>query len=175
MNFRAIVFLLCCIPALSQAHVDPGCKNKHKEDCKQKVTVHSVEQFIFMIPHSRAVNRDCSEQEAMRLAVVNFYHWYLQNQSRISNGLSQDNKDKDLIPPFNISWRTLHEYFEFIQKKYPEWVTGLCADPSGQPAEEESGGYDTPGKPTARAIETIGSSPDALNAANPLNLPNLAK
>jgi hypothetical protein len=154
--------------------VDPGCKSKHKEDCKKKVAVHSIEQFIFMLPHSQAVTRDCNDQEALRLAVVNFYHWYLQNQSRISSGLSQDNKAKDLIPPFNISWLTLHEYFEFIQKKYPEWVTGLCADPADQPVEEKSG-YDTPGKPTARALETIGSSSDGANAANHLNLPNLAK
>jgi hypothetical protein len=155
--------------------VDPGCKNKHKEDCKKKVAVHSIEQFIFMIPHTRAVNRECIDQEALRLAVVNFYHWYLQNQSRISDGLSQDNKAKDLIPPFNISWLTLHEYFEFIQKKYPEWVTGLCADPSSHQSAEGEPGYDTPGKPTARALETIGSSPDGLNAVNHLNLPNLAK
>lgn len=119
------MLLLFCIPLFASAHGDPGCKDKNnKEECKKQPGVHSVEQFVFMIPCPVSTD-DYDEQKAFRTAVVNYYRWYLQNESRIMSGLAQENKGKDLMPPFNISWETLHEYFEFIQKKYADWLTDI--------------------------------------------------
>lgn len=166
MKVRVIIFFLFCLPVLAQASSDPGCKGKNKEACKKEPKVHSVEQFVFMIPGPSSSNANCDDHQALRSTVVNYYHWYLQNQDRIVSGLSRENKGKDLVPPFNISWKTLHEYFEFIQKKYAGW---LPADAVSQ-MENPAGTAEVPlEKDAPGAIE------DTLINSTSVHISNLAK
>lgn len=168
MKFRLLILLfLFGVPILAQAGNDPGCKNKEKDkekvnDARQNLPdIHSVEQFAFMIPEASASN--CAEHQAFRSTIVSYYRWYLQNENRISNGLSRENKGKDLIPPFNISWETLHEYFEFIQKKYAGWLPSDATPPV----------YD----PGTAYMNEDGEAPaaDSLASGSTFNLSNLAK
>jgi len=158
------MLFLFCVPVLAQAGSDPGCKNKEKEkvkaDRKKQPTVHSIEQFAFMIPEASTAN--CEEHEAFRSTVVNYYRWYLQNENRITDGLSRENKGKDLIPPFNISWETLHEYFEFIQKKYAGW---LPSDATTQ-TEEPGTAYLNEDKEAPVADSLISGSTSTVNLSN---------
>lgn len=164
MKFRVIILLfLFSVPAVAYAASDPGCKDKAKATHKKQPTVHSIEQFVFMIPSASGSSCDDSK-EAFREAVVNYYRWYLQNENRISDNLSRENKGKDLMPPFNISWETLHEYFEVITKKYAGWLPSEAT----APAEEPGTAY----------INTDGPPPptdDSLVNGSTVNLSNLAK
>lgn len=123
MKFRLlIIFMVCLFPLIALAKSDPG---KDGNRCKKKTEkVQSVEDFVFMLP---APSRDkvCKEREAYREAIVSFYKWYRDNENKIMVGLSHENKGKDLIPPFNISYQSLHDYFEFIRSEYPQWVEGV--------------------------------------------------
>lgn len=168
MKLRVLILLfLFGIPILAQAGSDPGCKNKEKNKEKVKNAhnaqpdIHSVEQFAFMIPEASTNN--CEEHQAFRSTVISYYRWYLQNENRITNGLSRETKGKDLIPPFNISWETLHEYFEYIQKRYAGW---LPADATPQP-------YD-PGTAYLNNDKEA-PAPDSLTSGSTFNLSNLAK
>lgn len=131
MKFRIIILLLCCLPGLVQAS-DGGGKNKEK--CKEKVKCKgnrinpTVEELVFVLP-SPAKNKDCSEKKAFRSSVIDFYKWYLQHEDQISAGLAKDSRAKDMVPPFNISWQTLHDYFQYIQKNYPSWIEAIEGDP----------------------------------------------
>lgn len=168
MRFRvAILLFMFSIPLVARGGIDPGCKNKEKEKKKAKTAqekqpIHSIEQLAFMIPEAAA--SDCAEQKAFKSAVVNYYQWYLQNESRITDGLSRENKGKDLIPPFNISWETLHEYFEFIQKKYAGWL------PADAPTQNYDSGADYLSDPYAEMPMA-----DSPTNGSTVNLSNLAK
>lgn len=168
MKFRVLILLfLFGVPIVAQAGSDPGCKNKQKDKQKAETTqakqpnIHSVEQFAFMIPEATTSN--CAEHQAFRSTVVNYYRWYLENENRITDGLSRENKGKDLIPPFNISWETLHEYFEFIQKKYAGWLPSDAAPQS----------YDA-GTASLNNDKEVPVA-DTLASGSNFNLSNLAK
>jgi hypothetical protein len=154
------------MPGIVQAYGDPGCKNKAKDDCKKKENTqnNSIEEFVFMIPGPTS-HKNCDYHKTFRMTVINFYRWYLQNENRISSGLSHENKGKDLIPPFNISWQTLHEYFEVIQKKYPNWINDVEAEPSETSA-------------VTSVSDTLEKESQGANESTPpsaINLSNLAK
>lgn len=125
MRLRILLLLLCCLPGLAHAY-DHGCdhdKDKVRDTVKcRKATVDpTIEEFVFILPSPSRQNA-CAEHKAFKNSVVDFYKWYLKNEERISAGMAQDNSAKDLVPPFNISWQTLHEYFEYIQKNYGSWI-----------------------------------------------------
>lgn len=113
--------VLVCLAA--QAWAAPADKDKGK--CKKPVTVHSVEELVFMLPPCTNTSVD---QDALHDAVVSFYKWYLAHETQINLSLMQDSKDKDLLPPFNISFETLHEYFEVIRKNYADWVDDIVPE-----------------------------------------------
>lgn len=141
MKFRLFILLMCCLPGIVQAFDGGGGKDKDKDKCKERVkckenTVNpTVEELVFVVPPSPAKNKVCLEKKAFRSSVIDFYKWYLQHENLISAGLAKDNRDKDMIPPFNISWQTLHAYFQFIQKTYPSWIDEI----EGSSLESNSG------------------------------------
>lgn len=119
--------------ALGNTHNKDKCPDKNKSTCKPQSDPNQAEDFVFILP-APAKNGFCVEKQAFHHAIVNFYNWYLQNKDKISAGLSGEQKSKDLIPPFNISWQTLHDYFELVQRTYPEWIEGV------QPPASAGGG-----------------------------------
>ncbi|TAM99353.1 MAG: hypothetical protein EPN39_06815 [Chitinophagaceae bacterium] len=128
MKFGLLFLLAFTLPAVLYAKSAPDgngkCPDKNKLSCNKQSDPNNIEDFVFMLPsvdHSQV----CAKKEAFHQAIVNFYKWYLENQNIISTGLSGENKRRDMIPPFNISWQTLHDYFEVIQKKYAAWIEGI--------------------------------------------------
>lgn len=162
MKFGLLFLLALTLPAILYAKNAPEgkgkCPDKNKLSCSKQADPNNIEDFVFMLPsvdHSKV----CIEREAFHQAIINFYKWYLENQNKISTGLSGDNKGRDMIPPFNISWQTLHDYFEVIQKKYAGWIEGI------QPAV---------------SMENTGSSenspaPNNSDNTSSINFSNLAK
>lgn len=131
MRFRICLILLCCLPGFVHAFgndhdKDKNDKNKDKVKCKKITVDPTIEEFVFILP-SPEPSKSCIEHKAFRNSVVDFYKWYLQNEGKISEGMATGNNSKDLVPPFNISWQTLHEYFEFIQKNYASWINNIEA------------------------------------------------
>lgn len=124
MKFRLLFLLLLTVPGVLYAYEKTDskdkCPDKNKTLCKRKADPNNIEDFVFLLPSQD--KGACLVKKEFHQAVVDFYKWYLQNEEKISVGLSGDNKRKDLIPPFNISWQTLHDYFELVQKKYPKWI-----------------------------------------------------
>lgn len=127
MRFRICILLLCCLPGIAHA-INNGQggkdKDKDKAKCKTTTTDPTVEEFVFILP-APAPENNCAKHRAFRNSVVDFYKWYLQNEDRVSAGMAQTDGSKDLVPPFNISWQTLHEYFELIQKNYSCWINNI--------------------------------------------------
>lgn len=163
MKFGLLLFLLVLIlPAFLYADSVPEskgkCPDKNKVSCKKQADPDNIEDFVFLLPASDK-GKSCTEEKAFHQAIVNFYKWYLENKGKITTGLSGDDKGKDMVPPFNISWQTLHDYFEMIQRKYASWVEGLPSTIS----MENSGASDPP--------------PVSNNAGNTssINFSNLAK
>lgn len=141
MRLRLCVLLLSCLPVfahgLARADDHDHDHSKDKIKCKKASTDPAIEEFVFILPSPK---KSCTSKKAFRTSVVDFYKWYLQNESRISAGMVRDSGSKDLVPPFNISWQTLHEYFEFIQKNYPAWIDDIESDGFG---ENSATGYNT--------------------------------
>jgi hypothetical protein len=173
MKFRIFILLVFLLPAFLYVSGKPGDGNKNKDkdkgkiSCKQKAKAQYIANVVFMLP-APAKNNTCQEKKDLHVTVVNFYKWYLQNEDRISSGLSHENKGKDLIPPFNISWQTLHEYFEVIQTKYADWITDIHPNPE-IPSTVISRDAD-------KATVSGGSSaPLPAGAAPTINFSNMAK
>lgn len=128
MKLRICLLFFCCLASLTYAYGANGDhdkdKNKDKVKCKKMATDPTIEEFVFILP-SPSPQKACAEHKAFRNSVVDFYKWYLQNRDRISAGMAQNSSSKDLVPPFNISWQTLHEYFEYIQKNYTSWIDNI--------------------------------------------------
>lgn len=128
MKFGLLFLLTLTLPAILYAKSAPEgkgkCPDKNKQSCNKKADPNNIEDFVFILP-SPDNSKVCEEKEAFHRAIIYFYKWYLENQDKISTGLSSENKRRDMIPPFNISWQTLHDYFEVIQKKYPGWIEGI--------------------------------------------------
>lgn len=162
MKSGFLFLLVLILPAILYAkNVPEGkgkCPDKNKISCKKQADPNNIEDFVFMLPSS-GNGKACAEKVAFHHAIVNFYKWYLENKDKISTGLSGNNKEKDMIPPFNISWQTLHDYFEVIQKKYAGWVEGI----QSVNASESSGASENP-----PASNNTGNS-------SSINFSNLAK
>lgn len=151
MKSRTFIFLSLLLPLFISASPKPGDGNKDKDKghtaCKKEAKAEHIEDFVFMLPAPVNTYACCVKKKNLHITVINFYKWYLQNQDRIATAMSRENSGTDLIPPFNISWETLHEYFEVIQKKYPNWITqitpagaGPSATTSG-PSKSAGGGF----------------------------------
>ena len=132
MKRIASIILLAAIPLMLQAKERvpdrKKDKDKGKAHCEKKrgVRVHSIEEFGFMVPPP-AVDEEC-RVKAYQHAVVNFYQWYLDNQQAIAVGLSDPDHQKDLLPPFHVSYETLHHFYELIKTKYPDWISDLVPE-----------------------------------------------
>lgn len=128
MRFGLLFLLAITLPAILSAKGVPEgkgkCPDKNKLSCNKPAASNNIEDFVFLLPGTDN-SKVCAEKEAFHQAIINFYKWYLDNKDKISTGLSGEDKRKDMIPPFNISWQTLHDYFEVIQKKYASWVEGI--------------------------------------------------
>lgn len=131
MKIFVFFILLATLPLLSLA--DGEHCEKHNEDKKQCQTencrpqIRSIEEFGFMVPPPTS-DKPCQEQRQYHRAIVNFYQWYLNNQYAISAGLSHPYKQRDLLPPFHVSYETLHQFYQLIREKYPDWVSELTPD-----------------------------------------------
>jgi hypothetical protein len=169
MKSRTFIFLSLLLPLFISASSKPGDGNKDKDKghkvCKKEAKAEHIEDFVFMLPAPVNTYARCMEKKNLHLTVINFYKWYLQNQDRIAAALSRGNSGTDLIPPFNISWETLHEYFEVIQKKYPDWITQITPVATGAPAVMSA---------TGKAPQGAGSA-GGESGTSTLNFSNLAK
>lgn len=169
MKSRTFIFLSLLLPLFISASPKPGDGNKDKDKghkvCKKEAKAEHIEDFVFMLPAPVNTYARCMEKKNLHLTVINFYKWYLQNQDRIAAALSRGNSGTDLIPPFNISWETLHEYFEVIQKKYPDWITQITPVATGAPAV----------MPAPRKAPQGGGSAGGESGTSTLNFSNLAK
>ncbi len=134
---RRLLFflLLAAVPLLSRADGEHGAGNKDRAECqKQSCRPHiqSVEEFGFMVPPPTSGNK-CLDHELYHQAIINFYQWYLNNRYAIAAGLSNPDKQKDLIPPFQVSYETLYRFYQLIREKYPEWISDLVPDTNVSP------------------------------------------
>lgn len=128
---RFICFIfLAFIPLFSQAD-DGGHGDKDKDrPCKKercRPEIHSIEEFGFVVPPP-AYDRSCRDRKQYHRAIINFYQWYLNNQQAIATGLSNLDKQKDLVPPFHVTYETLYRFSQLIRLKYPEWVKEMTPD-----------------------------------------------
>jgi hypothetical protein len=167
MKSRTLICLSLLLSFFISASAKPGDGNKDKDKdhkaCKKQTKSEHIEDFVFMLPAPVNTYSSCLEKKNLHVTVVNFYKWYLQNQDRIAAALSHENKGRDLIPPFNISFETLHEYFEVIQKKYASWVTQITPNAAGAAAAAAPGAAGGGGQPAGQ--------PDGST----INFSNLAK
>lgn len=128
MKKRWLLLLLCGMPFFALASVGPGSKDGGGKDgggkCKHPAA--GVEEFVFMVPEMPAAN--CEGSKAFHKAISDFYKWYLQNENKIRAGLAGTHKSRDLVPPLNISWETLQQYFELIKKNYPNIIHHVATD-----------------------------------------------
>ncbi len=134
---RLLVFLfLAAVPLLSRADGEHGAGNDDKAQCEKKQSCHphiqSVEEFGFMVPPPTS-GKNCRDHELYHQAIINFYQWYLNNRYAIAAGLSNPDKQKDLIPPFQVSYETLYRFYQLIREKYPEWISDLVPDTDTSP------------------------------------------
>ncbi len=133
-----IFILLAALPVVSWA--DGGhLGKKSKTGCngkkiQKKHQIQSIEELSFLVPPP-SENKKCRFKKRYQRAIVNFYQWYLDNQSVISNGLQEEDNQKDLLPPFHVSYKSLHRFYELIQEKYPNWISELT--PKTPSSEEE--------------------------------------
>lgn len=148
MKRYVIFILLTALPFLSRA--DGGNSDKKKDkgqtQCEKKkgranLQIHSIEEFGFMVPPPSPEKACRSHNKRYHRAIVNFYQWYLNNQTVIVEGLSDPDNQKDLLPPFHVSYESLHRFYVLIRQKYPDWVSELV--PETKPQKEPDTGLKT--------------------------------
>ncbi|GAA4304313.1 hypothetical protein GCM10023143_08610 [Compostibacter hankyongensis] len=124
------------IPFFSSAKGDPIGKGEKIADdsCVKRCPPRGVEEFIFMSPRTQSRSQE-DDKCVFYKSITEFYKWYLQHEDMIRTALSGDNREKDFLPPLNLSWENLHEYFEYIKTHYPDVAIRAGDNSAGRPAE----------------------------------------
>lgn len=139
MKKQFLLLMACSLPFFAFAKDDPACKKKDKHNLSQG-SVLGMEDFVFTFPDASGNN--CDQGKAFEKTVVDFYKWYLQHESRIEAGLTENDSNRDLMPPFNITWETLQQYFEIIKKNYPDLISGADSSTDKMPSSGTQAGED---------------------------------
>lgn len=105
----AIGCLLLTIGAVAGGN-DPGNCRKHNNEGPKP-----IEEFFLLVPGTEK-DEHCKE---VKKAVIDFYKWYLRNESKINSLEKMEGTGKEVKLPFNIRWRELKEYIQYIRKTVP--------------------------------------------------------
>jgi hypothetical protein len=88
-----------------------ACTCRHKCDPQ-------VEDLILMFPGSTENICTDSKNETHK-SVLEFYRWYLKNETRLKAFTVKQKSSIDFIPLFNINWEEMQQYVNSIRKNYP--------------------------------------------------------
>lgn len=130
MKKHLLLFVFCSAfvvpPAMAGKKHDGGKADRDK--CR-KGTVAAPEglgELMFMLtPPSGETG--CREKADLRRGMLEFCRWYMVHESQINAYQSPEDRDKELMLPFNISWQNIQEYFDFIRKNYPDILSAVSA------------------------------------------------